>query len=151
MIFYCDGMLGKLAKHLRMFGLNCIFVKNHSTLTYQDKYNDQSFFLTRKAEGIKHPHVIIIKSDSVKEQLEEIKHLIKPFVDAEKIMNRCIVCNTKLVNIEKSNVEHLVPEYIFHKHELFWICQTCNKIYWAGSHTEHMQKWIKKLFSEYNH
>ncbi len=142
MKFYCDVMLGRLSKYLRILGMDCVYFKNNLMLReYQGKFDEQSFFLTKKAGTIKHPHVIIVKSDSVKKQLEEIKNLIKPFVHVKTIMSRCILCNTRLVDIQKQDVEHVVPEFIFHKYELFRVCPTCKKVYWPGSHIEHMQKW----------
>jgi len=147
MKFYCDGMLGKLAKYLRILGFDCTYSKNLPTVyLHPDADQTPSFFLTKKQGATNYPNVIVITSDSVQEQLKEIKHLIQPFIREETIMSRCILCNTLLVDIQKDGVENRVPEFIFHTYESFRICPTCKKIYWSGSHTKNMYAWIQELF-----
>jgi hypothetical protein len=78
-------------------------------------------------------------------QLSEIRNIIKPYIDASAFLKRCIQCNIMLHDAEKDDIEGLVPEFIFHRYSIFKICPICRKVYWKGSHAEHMEKWVKEI------
>ncbi|MCX5807717.1 MAG: hypothetical protein NT010_16880 [Proteobacteria bacterium] len=88
---------------------------------------------------------VYIESNNVIDQLAEIKNIIEPHIDKNTMMKRCIKCNTLLSNAKKDDIEGLVPEFIFHKYDTFKICPLCMKVFWNGSHAEHMRKWIKTI------
>lgn len=145
MKFICDAMLGKLAKYLRMLGLNAEYTKNIPVLQQYKGMPDQPYFLTRALKTIQYDRIIFVKSDRVKEQLREIKEIIRPYIDPDKVMNRCIICNIELVDVEKNNVEQKVPEFVFHQYAQFRECPSCGKVYWEGSHTAGMAQLMKEL------
>ncbi|OPY71616.1 MAG: hypothetical protein A4E64_03231 [Syntrophorhabdus sp. PtaU1.Bin058] len=60
-------------------------------------------------------------------------------------MSRCIECNVPLVAAAREDIEHHVPEYIYHHHKDFKQCPSCKRVYWGGSHTEKMKKWIDEI------
>ncbi len=143
MKFICDSMLGRLAKYLRVLGLDAVYYrpsKKGTDFSFEEPY----YFLTRRKKPI-FRNSIYIKSDHVQDQLREIKHIIKPYIDPSRIMTRCIICNEVLNEIEKEKVEPYVPEYVFHTQDEFRICPKCGKIYWSGSHVENMSRWIKEF------
>jgi uncharacterized protein with PIN domain len=39
-----------------------------------------------------------------------------------------------------------VPDYIWETQETFNRCGHCERIYWRGSHAEHSQEVIKRIF-----
>ena len=88
---------------------------------------------------------IYIKAENVHEQLRELKELIKPFIDSDKVLTRCINCNVLLIEVEKERVEHRVPEFVFHNYNLFRLCPHCERVYWPGTHTEHMSELIDEV------
>jgi len=89
--------------------------------------------------------MVLIESEHVEEQLREIKGLIGPAIDKERIFRRCIECNTELVEAEKTGIESRVPEFIYHTHARFRLCPSCGRVYWEGSHTESMKRMLKEL------
>jgi len=143
MKFICDSMLGRLAKYLRILGLNAIYFrpsKKGAERVFEEPY----IFFTRRKKS-PYSNSVYIRSDHVQDQLKEVKSIIRPYIDPSLIMTRCLKCNRELEKIEKEKVEPFVPEYVFHTQEEFRICPQCKKVYWSGSHVENMSKWIKEL------
>lgn len=143
MRFICDTMLGKLAKRLRILGLDTAYVRSDSDLASFKPNGEMPYFFTkRKVQRTLYGNAVYIESDFVTGQLGEIKKIILPYVSQVSVMKRCIVCNVLLINMNRDDVEGLVPEFVFHKYSLFRTCPSCKKIYWEGSHVKRMQEWI---------
>ena len=146
MRFICDVMLGKLSKYLRVLGLDTVCIEAMEDLSQYTSEKKLQFFLTKRGpHKVLYRNSIYIKSNRVIDQLIEIKDIILPHISATTLMNRCIRCNTVLNDVKKADIEGLVPEFIFHKHDVFKACPSCNKVYWEGSHVAHINKWVKKI------
>jgi uncharacterized protein len=146
MRFICDAMLGKLAKRLRILGLDAVYMRSVTDLAESEANGGIAYFITkRKLQQAFYGNAVYVKSDRVAEQLAEIRKIILPYISEEDSMKRCIECNTLLEDANKDDVEGFVPEYVFHKYSSFKVCPSCNRVYWEGSHVERMKEWIKKL------
>ncbi|MCX5807849.1 MAG: Mut7-C RNAse domain-containing protein [Proteobacteria bacterium] len=149
MKFVCDAMLGKLARYLRMLGIDAPYIHNIEHLKSCKNEPEKPIFLTRRLIGsVPYDICFSIKSEHVEEQLREIRDLIKPFIHEDMLMSRCIRCNMPLDDVKKIEIEQFVPEHIFHNYDKFKACPSCKKVYWKGSHTEHMMGWIEKLLAD---
>ncbi len=145
MIFICDIMLGRLSRYLRMLGLDAPCAKSPGLPETSEPDKKTPYFFTRRQKGPLYERTVRIRSDRIMEQLAEIKDIIAPYVDPDTVMSRCIECNTPLVATAREDVEHHVPEYIYHHHAEFRQCPSCKRVYWGGSHTEKMKKWIDAI------
>ncbi|MBA4390440.1 MAG: hypothetical protein C0399_05835 [Syntrophus sp. (in: bacteria)] len=145
MRFICDSMLGNLAKHLRILGLDTVSIKDPYRLEPYKDAADLPFFFTKRTKAFPCQPFIFIRSDTIEEQLNEIRNLIQPFINPEAFMKRCIECNTLLESVAKEDIEAHVPEYVYHHHEGFKRCPSCKKVYWEGTHTKEMKKWIEYI------
>lgn len=143
----CDAMLGKLAKYLRILGLDAGYTRDVRILMQYQGSSDPPYFLTRSTRKPPYDRTILIRSDKVRDQLQEIKEFIQPFIDPGTVMNRCIECNVELADVEKKDIEQKVPEFIFHRYRLFRICTKCGKVYWEGSHTTGMASLVREIVS----
>jgi uncharacterized protein with PIN domain len=150
MKFLCDQMLGTLAKWLRIYGFDTFYANSEiddSKLLDISK-NENRILITRDKtliqiacrENIK---TINIKTKEIDKQISIVLSNIK--LDKTKILSRCIICNSLIVEIKKKNVKGKVPERVFNNIEKFWFCKRCDKIYWKGSHYEKMVEKINKL------
>lgn len=147
MKFICDAMLGKLAKHLRILGIDAVYTKDRRILEHFKGQADVPYFLTRTTKKITYERLVFIHSDMVKEQLREIKDIILPWIDPGKIMHRCIECNMELINVQKQHIEQKVPEFVFHQYGNFRECPQCGKVYWEGSHTTGMAEFVREIMA----
>ena len=147
MRFICDVMLGNLARHLRMLGLDAPLVKQGEVSKPVSTEGDQPFLLTRKSTT-GYPKTLHVKAYDVTEQLKEIGEVIRPYLDPRKAMGRCIRCNVELQALDGNLVEKLVPEFVFHHYRTFKTCPSCNRVFWGGSHAAHMEQQIRTVFPD---
>jgi len=146
----CDQMLGTCAKWLRILGIDTFFdnsemddkeilkiaKKEDRTLITRDK----DLLIDARRENIS---VIKIETTDLDEQLRTVLKEIE--IDKSKILSRCILCNSKVVKIDKEKVKDKVPQRVFENNHKFWYCSKCDKLYWRGTHTENMIKKISEM------
>ena len=141
MKFIVDGMLGRLAKWLRILGYDT---------TYFPDLDDDQLVRRARAEGRllltrdgglarrRGLQCLLIESDHLEEQLGQV--LAEPALAEEHPFSRCPVCNTPLQKVEKTELEGRVPPHIFRTHTDFSLCPNCHRIYWPGTHWARMQE-----------
>jgi uncharacterized protein with PIN domain/sulfur carrier protein ThiS len=141
--FVLDVHLGRLAKLLRMLGFDTLYSNRYddSDLSLISR-NQGRIVLTRDRELLKRSmisHGYCLRSDQPMEQLLEV---LKRFDLRGKILpfNRCLRCNSVLQEIAADRAAPSVPEYVAKTYEHYKTCPDCGRIYWQGSHWEHMRK-----------
>ncbi|GBD88436.1 hypothetical protein BMS3Abin03_02372 [bacterium BMS3Abin03] len=152
--FVADVHLGRLARYMRMTGLDVL---------YNNKYDDEEIvkisagerraILTKDRGILKRndvTHGYWVRSTKVKEQLREV---ISRFdLNKElKEFSRCIECNTKLKKISKGKIIDELPPKVAAWHNEFFCCPSCNKIYWKGSHYQRMLSAIEEVKESQQH
>lgn len=145
MTFLCDSTLGKLKKYLRMLGFDTVSIDNPDILKSYEQSNCPPLFFTKKTKNISYHPITVIKTNKIEEQIREIKDIIKPYLNKNIFMTRCIECNSLLESTDKKDIEARIPEYIYHNHEEFKVCPSCKKVYWEGTHANRIKKWIRTL------
>lgn len=147
--FILDVHLGKLAKYLRLCGLDTLY-KNH----FSDNeiigmsLSDHRIILTRDRGILKNrkvTHGYWIRSQNPQEQLKEVLYRF----DLKKSphpFTRCLECNGLLMVVSREEIiEHLLPKTKRYFTD-FWQCAECRKVYWEGSHYDRMKKFVDELF-----
>jgi len=148
--FVLDGHLGRLASHLRMLGLDCL---------YDNAYEDEELVHISVAEGrilltrdrLLLMHKIItqgylLRSLNPTEQLYEVVQRYR-LVKWVRPFQRCMNCNHPLEPVEKEMVlEKLEPLTKKYYHD-FKLCPACEQVYWKGSHYERMLGLIENVMS----
>lgn len=143
MLFIVDAMLGKLARWLRIIGHDTVYdpsLEDETLISVAKRdgrmlvTRDTDLFRRAMKEGAPS---FLIKSLTLSEELAEMSLLIKgAFIDS-----RCTVCNTALIEIERSAVsDEKVP-----KISPLSLCPGCGKIYWHGGHWEGINKTLSVL------
>ena len=140
-------MLGKLARELRLLGIDCAYQKEpDSYQTLRMAKREARILLTRNTRFKDKESVLFIESEIASEQVQQI---LKAFPSLELIpMSRCLKCNTLLIEREKASVKLMVPFYVFKNHDRFYACPNCNKIYWRGTHYEDIMKRINQYLNK---
>lgn len=141
----CDVMLGKLAKYLRALGFDTTYLKSPAAIVTLAGEEPPRILLTRRHGSTAYAHTVIVRSENILEQLRELKTLIGPHLDTGQTLTRCLECNSELLAAERKDIEHLVPEFVYHQYARFKRCPSCGKVYWAGSHTENMVQVLKEV------
>jgi len=143
-------MMGTLARWLRLLGFDVYYAnekisddellvvaeKEKRTIVSRDKQ------LIERAEK-KSLAVVKVSSTDLDEQLRTVTSVYP--VKREMVLSRCSLCNSELVEKNKSKVKDKVPPKVFAAHKGFWYCRKCDKVYWKGSHWDKIEKRMKEL------
>jgi len=84
--------------------------------------------------------LVLITGDRVDRQVAEIVEAVS--VSDSGMFSRCLRCNVELVPVAKESVEDLVPPYVYAHHEEFSHCPSCCRVYWHGTHWDHMRSMV---------
>jgi uncharacterized protein with PIN domain len=147
--FLADRMLGKLAKELRMLGYDTIYYQGENAYPLIKLAREEGrAILTRNTKLIpKRPEDTIIRvmEDKPPLQLRELIQKKVISLNEKNFFSRCLLCNILLVEIPREESEGKVPDFIFYQQKEFFRCPQCLRIYWKGSHQDHMQRKINEL------
>lgn len=140
--FICDFMLGRLARWLRLFGYDTAYHRMENDLSMIHRARKEGrIILTRSKEKSNYKNAVLILSEDINEQLEQIKDLIR---DGEPF-SRCPECNEIIRSVDREEVKGRVPEYIFEEHDDFKKCPGCKRIYWKGTHYREIRRKINEI------
>jgi uncharacterized protein with PIN domain len=145
--FIADVNVGKLAQLMRVVGLDTL---------YGNSFNDAHIAAVAETEGrivlskdtglLKRRQVAFgryVQADLPDQQLVEVVDFFG-LRGSLRAFSRCIRCNTTLLSVKKTDVVHrLEPKTKKYFHR-FKICTTCDRIYWRGSHHDHL---VRRLVS----
>lgn len=149
MKFFVDQNLGKLAKWLRLLGFDVVQIR----LTHQELGNlampqRDTFILTRQIslpKKFRRPDLIVLESDQPEAQLTEICHRLHLPPETWEPLQRCNQCNHNLLPLPADQVEGMVPDYITQKHQQFFECPQCRRVFWEGTHQRRIRCRLEEL------
>ena len=134
----CDHMLGTLAKWLRFMGYDTVYPGplDDTALLARARSEDRILLTRDKELASRSPNALRIRSDDLEEQVREVASgLSLQLVDP---LSRCSLCNALLTPVPLEAVKDVVPEGVRTRHQEFWQCPSCRKVYWQGSHWDKM-------------
>ena len=141
----CDHMLGSLARWLRFMGYDTAYPEPApDRLLIERARSEDRILLTRDKELASRVRgAVQIRSDDLEEQIREVAtalplRLVNP-------LSRCSLCNEALVSASPDEVRDLVPEGVRSRHQAFWHCPSCGRVYWQGSHWDKMVARLQDL------
>ncbi|OPL15825.1 MAG: hypothetical protein AVO39_06960 [delta proteobacterium MLS_D] len=140
--FLADSTVGKLVKWLRIMGYDTVVHTGAADRVLLDRgVREDRVVLSRKKElagrqfrGI----LLVIDSDRVSEQIDEIIQRLRLTPRQEDFFTRCLSCNDLLGPVCRENVKDRVPPYVFKTQHVFVQCSRCGSIFWPGTHQERM-------------
>lgn len=145
MKFIVDTMLGTLARRLRILGFDTIYqagLDDDEILRLANAENRVIISRDRELCGRKSDS-ILLKTTDLDEQVMGV--LESYSIEPEKILSRCLNCNTVLVKTAPEQARGHVPDEMIHRYDTFWHCETCDKFYWPGSHYDNMMRMASQL------
>ncbi|RLC63369.1 MAG: hypothetical protein DRI79_08740 [Chloroflexi bacterium] len=141
-----DGMLGKLAKWLRLLGYDT---------AYDNAASDPELARRARAEGrilLTRDHelaarrglrTLLIQSETLEEQLREVRDALGP--PLHPALSRCAVCNAVLEPVSPAEIADRVPPYVLRTQSEFRRCPGCGRVYWPGTHIQMMHDLIERF------
>lgn len=136
--FLLDGMLGSLTSWLRICGFDTAYHKDMNDdflITEAKKGNrilltkDKQLLERSKKFGVKAYYVL---GDNIIMQLSFL--CVNLGITLTPSSSRCSKCNAEIILKDKNNFKNRVSENTYRNYDEFWVCNSCDKIYWKGSH-----------------
>lgn len=134
--FVLDIHLGKLARHLRLAGLDVAYRRDaRDDELVEMARRDRRILLTRDRGLLKRRAVIhgyFVRETAAYQQLVEVLARFSPLPLAP--FSRCPGCNAGLRETPKATIEARLADRTRRAFEQFHECAGCGQIYWKGSH-----------------
>jgi uncharacterized protein with PIN domain len=134
--FVLDTHLGKLARHLRLAGLDVVYRRDaRDDELAEIAYRERRILLTRDRGLLKRravTHGYLIRETATYRQLVEVVARFSPLALAP--FSRCPRCNALLREAPKAGVEARLGERTRRAFGQFHECVGCGRVYWKGSH-----------------
>lgn len=140
--------MAKLARNLRMAGIDAVAVTTAGILDIARQANDEKrIILTRNRELLKVRTVCfgqLLRSENPLQQMAEVvqrynlQSSFRPF-------SRCLCCNGVLIPVEKEQILDRLEPLTKRYYTDFEQCGSCGKIYWCGSHHDKMAEMLRSV------
>ncbi|HUI86103.1 MAG TPA: Mut7-C RNAse domain-containing protein [Nitrososphaerales archaeon] len=157
-----DGMLGSLARKLRVFGVDTEYSSGeddgelvraakaqHRTIVTADK-----LLATRASKaGV---GCILVRGRTDAARLREVISGAQGLgATPTRARSRCSLCNGVLRSTSKKGLQGVLPPGITEHHRVFYACGHCGQIYWKGTHWKKLRglrarSWLKKTPTDQN-
>jgi uncharacterized protein len=138
--FILDGMLGKLARWLRMMGHDA---------KYSNQFNDSELLEIAKKENrvlltrdlalykhatAKNAETYYVEGTAESDYLSELSARFGISLTIDMTQSRCPKCNTRLISVPKGEIAEKVEKNTLLHYNEFWNCPNCGAVYWQGAH-----------------
>ena len=150
--FLCDAMLGSLARWLRFFGFDSVFLDpgpEDRALADQARAEGR-WLLTRDRElASAGPRTMLVRAEDLEGQLIEVFQRLGLRPDPTLENARCGECNGDLEEVTREEVDDVAPPHVLATAPRFRRCSGCRRVYWPGSHgdriLERMEAVVRRL------
>lgn len=146
--FVLDAHLGKLALYLRMLGFDTLYRNDYADEELARVSSEEHRILLTRDLGLLKRSIVThgyhVREDDPERQVVEVVRrfdlagLAQPF-------GRCLRCNGELEAVEKAAVEHRLEPKTRLYYDEFRACRSCGRLYWKGSHHDHMRERVERL------
>jgi uncharacterized protein len=159
--FLADAMLGSIARKLRFFGFDTLYIAHaHDNEILKMGMEQDRVILTADKELFK--RIVKVGARGVlvgggTSELEDLAHIFTKSgiksVDMNGIGSRCSVCNglleertsEQVKNNNHDDVVLVVPDKVIACHNQFFQCTACGKVYWEGGHLRRIRALARSL------
>jgi len=146
--FAVDAMLGRLARWLRVLGLDATWTADVADAALVRHALDEGRWLLTRDRALpaewRVPRIHLVESEQPLEQLREISDAfaLRPGV---RLFARCTRCNAPLEAVPREVAAARVPPRVLARNDRFWRCPRCERLYWEGSHVDRMRRTLERV------
>jgi uncharacterized protein len=151
MRFLLDGMLGRLARWLRMIGYDAWYYKEYSDAELLQQAKQESLALLTcdvqlyRAAIARNIECFLVEGTDEPEKLANLAARFNLRLDIDTERSRCPVCGSHIKPVEKREIASRIPPATFKIYQSFWSCTNaaCAKVYWQGSHWKRIEETLE--------
>ena len=148
-----DCMLGRLARWLRILGLDTAYDRNiHDDALIRKCRREGRVLLTRdralsarralREGGVP---VMLVESEQPDLQLEQVLRESGITPDPGLLLSRCLECNVPLEDVPRGEVAGRVPHYVWETQSCFSRCPSCGRLFWSATHVQAMRDRLTRM------
>jgi uncharacterized protein with PIN domain len=155
--FIADGMLGKLARWLRMLGHDVHYYRDSEDKRLLEMAkSEKRVLLTRDLELYQRAKTQAVEAVFVEaaDEAGKLADLASRFgfkLEIDLSISRCPKCNEMIRAVSKEDVVHQIPELTSTYYDEFWKCPGCGQVYWRGAHWKKIEKTLEEANSKLEH
>ena len=152
-LFYCDAMLGRLARWLRVLGFDTAYDPDiDDGALVRRAWEEGRWILTcdrRLPLEWRVRGCVVLQAEA---SLDRLREVVDRFgiEEPRRLFRRCLECNELVEVIGSDDLDRLgadVPERVRQSHREFSCCLACGRVYWEGSHTRRMRRRLREVFA----
>lgn len=151
--FFCDAMLGSLARWLRFFGFDAAYGgpgMSDEALTEAARAEGRWLVTRNSRLAAAGPRSMLVRAESLDGQLVEVFSRLGLRPGASLESSRCGECNGVLAEVTAVEVSELIPPHVSASSPRFRRCAGCGRIYWPGSHATRIIERMKTVVGDLN-
>jgi len=142
MKFLADGMIGRLARWMRLIGCDVEYLNDVPDDELLKRAASENRILLTSDVAL-YRNAVAKGADAFlvggKDQAEKLAKVAKRFDLRLKVntnISRCPTCGSSIKKVAKTAIKEKIPLTTFKAYNEFWMCknQSCGKVYWQGSH-----------------
>ena len=155
MKFIVDGMLGKLARWLRMLGHDVHYYRDSEDKKLLEMaQSEDRVLLTRDRELYQRAKTQAVEAVFVDaaDDAEKLADLAGRFgfkLEIDLSVSRCPKCNELLRAVSKDLVINQIPALTAAYYDEFWKCPGCGQVYWQGAHWKKIEETLEEAKSRF--
>ena len=150
--FIVDGMHGTLARKLRIYGFDTIFDPKADDEALLEVGREEGRALITSDRGLHRAALkneiksILLTGETDEDRMTTLFRRLKMTVSTlNPEISRCPMCNGMLKPIERPSLRGRIPEGVLQRKDEFYICPSCGKVYWEGSHWRRIRAFAKRV------
>lgn len=146
--FILDTHLGRLASYLRMMGFDTLYRNDYPDDELAEVSNAEGRILLTRDVGLLKRSLVVhgyyVRTIHPRERLHEItqRYNLAEQVEPFKF---CLNCNGNLHEVDKANIADQLKENTATYYDVFHQCDSCEQIFWKGSHYNRMEKLLNEV------
>ncbi|HTQ75529.1 MAG TPA: Mut7-C RNAse domain-containing protein [Burkholderiales bacterium] len=144
--FVADAHLGKLARHLRLAGFDCLWENDFADAEIVAvSVAQKRIVLTRdlgilKRQAVERGH--FVRATESGAQLREVVRAFQ-LEGSLRPFTRCRACNAELHSVSKASIAARLPPEVRLRFDRFTECPQCGRVFWQGTHYERLERLLR--------
>lgn len=139
--FLLDVHLGRLARHLRLLGLDAAWSSEAADPELARRSAEEQRVLLTRDRGLLHRRMVaagaLVRGSQVLEQLTDV---LDRFAPALAPWTRCMACGAELRPAAAADVAGELEPGTSRTYSEFSRCPSCERVYWRGAHAERLEQ-----------
>ena len=135
-------------RYLRMLGFDTLYRNDYDDQTLALLASSEPRILLTRDQGLLKRRIVThgyyVRAVKPRRQLEEVLERLDLYTSMRPFQ-RCIRCNGLLSRVPKEAISARLEANTRRYFQRFWICRSCDRVYWEGSHFQHMQRLLGSI------